>query len=121
MLDTLVGKRLEHHLGAGHFLRHGSLSPLARACFASPGIKKGLLKAPVPHRRVSPVALATVGGAPLYRDGNYIAHCILFEPFPCAVIGGGPAAVKHMFGLVRGGCQNYATITWHSGVRLKLE
>ena len=43
MLDALIGKRLDHHFGAGHFCRHRPLHSLALG-IAVPGIKKGAEK-----------------------------------------------------------------------------
>ena len=61
MLHALVGKRLDHHLGAGHLLTHLQLL-LAPQTTES----KRAARALTAHRRVRD-GLATAGGVPTYH------------------------------------------------------
>ena len=98
VLDALIGERLDHHFGAGHFscVIVRSITQLAVPLAISEnqkGAEKPLFRAP-PHRGM---ALATPGDAPSYeyqRLSNKIAHVSPLSAFRCAYIRTARAEVK---------------------------
>ena len=93
MLHALVGERLDHHFGAGHFLGHALLH---RSSPTSLGSKvtwkqshlesKRAARALTAHRQTRD-GLATAGGVPSYEYDlarNKIAHVHDLSSFTCA-------------------------------------